>query len=131
MKLTQLIKKVKFDRRGLVPAIIQDEKTGEVLMLAYMNRRALMKTLETGKTYFWSRSRKKLWMKGEISGHTQSARQVFLDCDGDTLLIKVRQKEAACHTGFYSCFYRKMNSRTATLKVTGKKVFDSKKVYKT
>ena len=128
MKLNSLLKKIKFDRRGLVPAIIQDEKTGEVLMLAYMNRLALRKTLETGKTYFWSRSRKKLWMKGEISGHTQCVRQVFLDCDSDTLLIKVRQKEAACHTGFYSCFYRKMNSRTATLKVTGKKVFDSKKV---
>lgn len=131
MKLTQLIKKVKFDRRGLVPAIIQDEKTGEVLMLAYMNRRALAKTLETGKTYFWSRSRKKLWMKGEISGHTQSTRQIFLDCDGDTLLIKVRQKKAACHTGFYSCFYRKIDSKSGRLKVTGKKVFDSKKVYKT
>ena len=129
MKTPELIKKVKFDQCGLVPAIIQDAKTDEVLMLAYMNRRALAKTLETGKTHFWSRSRKKLWMKGEISGHTQSVRQVFLDCDSDTLLIKVRQKEAACHTGFYSCFYRKIDSESGRLKVTGKKVFDSRKVY--
>ncbi len=129
MKLAQLIRKVKFDQRGLVPAIIQDEKTGEVLMLAYMNRLALRKTLETGKTYFWSRSRKKLWMKGEGSGHIQCVRQVFLDCDSDTLLIKVCQKEAACHTGFYSCFYRKINSKTGKTKTIGKKIFNPQKVY--
>jgi len=124
LKLNALLKKIKFDRRGLVPAIIQDAKTNQVLMVAYMNRKALKKTLETGKTYFWSRSRKKLWLKGESSGHIQSVRQIFLDCDNDTLLIKVRQKKAACHTGFYSCFYRKINLKTTALKVIGKKVFD-------
>jgi len=124
-----LLKKIKFGRQGLVPAIIQDEKTGRVLMLAYMNSAALKKTMQTGKTYFWSRSRKKLWMKGEISGHTQSVRQVFLDCDSDTLLIEVRQKEAACHTGFYSCFYRKINSKTGKTKTIGKKIFNPQKIY--
>lgn len=130
MKTIQLIKKVKFDQRGLVPAIIQDAKTARVLMNAYMNRQALTKTLETGKIHFWSRSRKKLWMKGETSGNTQSVRQVFLDCDGDALLIKVAQVGAACHTGYYSCFYRKINLKTARLKVIGKKIFDPKKVYR-
>ncbi len=129
MKADLLLKKIKFNRQGLVPVIIQDARTAQILMLAYMNRRALNKTLESGKTYFWSRSRKKLWLKGETSGHTQSLRQIFLDCDGDTLLIKVRQKKAACHTGYYSCFYRKINPKTANLKVVGKKIFDPKKVY--
>jgi phosphoribosyl-AMP cyclohydrolase len=131
MKLDSLLKKIKFDQRGLIPAIIQDVKTNQVLMLAYMNRRALKKTLETGRTYFWSRSRKQLWCKGEISGHTQALRQLFLDCDADTLLIKVAQAGGACHTGYYSCFYRKINTKAAALKIVGKKVFDPKKVYHT
>ncbi len=129
LRFDSLIKEIKFDQRGLVPAIIQDAKTGQVLMLAYMSRQALRKTLETGKTHFWSRSRKKLWLKGETSGHTQSIRQIFLDCDSDTLLIKVRQRGAACHTGYYSCFYRKIDPRTLKLKIIGKKVFNPKKVY--
>ncbi|MBL7085253.1 MAG: phosphoribosyl-AMP cyclohydrolase [Candidatus Omnitrophica bacterium] len=124
-----LLRKIKFNQRGLVPAIIQDAKTNQVLMVAYMNRRALAKTLETGKTYFWSRSRKKLWLKGATSGHIQSVRSIFLDCDADTLLIKVRQKGSACHTGYYSCFYRKINRKSAKLKVVGKKKFDPNKVY--
>ncbi len=130
MKFNSLIKKIKFDRRGLVPAIIQDVKTGQVLMLAYMNRLALSKTLETGTTYFWSRSRKKLWCKGETSGHIQTVRSIFLDCDADTLLIQVKQVGAACHTGYYCCFYRKLNPRTVNLQVKGKKVFDPRKVYR-
>ena len=123
------MKKIKFDQRGLLPAIIQDVKTSQVLMVAYMNRKALERTLETGKTYFWSRSRKKLWLKGEVSGHIQTVRSIFLDCDADTLLIMVRQKSAACHTGYYSCFYRKIDRKSAKLKVVGKKNFDPKKVY--
>ena len=99
-------------------------------MLAYMNRRALSETLATGKTYFWSRSRGKLWMKGESSGHVQSVREVFLDCDADTLLIKVAQVSAACHTGFYSCFYRKMDLKNGRLKIVGRKIFDPRKVYR-
>ena len=128
-RISALIKKVKFDQRGLVPAIIQEAKTGQVLMMAYMNRQALRKTLRYGKTHFWSRSRGKLWMKGESSGHVQKVRQVFLDCDGDTLLIKVAQTDAACHTGYYCCFYRKVNPKNAALKVIAKKVFEPKKVY--
>lgn len=130
MGFKSLLKKIKFDRNGLIPAVIQDAKKNVVLMVAYMNRRALMETLATGKTYFWSRSRKKLWRKGEASGHTQSVRSVFLDCDGDTLLIKVQQEKAACHRGYYSCFYRKITGRHAALKIVGKKIFSPKKVYK-
>ena len=129
MKIGQLIKKVKFDRRGLVPAVVQDAKTNQLLMLAYMNRLALKKTVETGQTHFWSRSRKKLWRKGESSGHTQRVRGIFLDCDGDTLLIKVSQLGAACHTGYQSCFYRQFNRQSKKMKVKGKKMFDPKQVY--
>ncbi len=129
MNLNSLIKKVKFDQRGLLPAIIQDAKTNQVLMVAYMNRQALKKTLETKKTHFFSRSRKKLWLKGETSGHIQKVCGVFLDCDGDAVLIKVAQKEAACHTGYYSCFYREIELKKRQLKIKGKRIFDPKKVY--
>jgi len=101
-----MIDSIKFDEQGLVPAIVQDNNSGEVLMMAYMNRLALQKTLETGKTWFYSRSRQSLWMKGETSGHVQEVREIRFDCDEDTLLIKVEQTGAACHTGHYSCFYR-------------------------
>lgn len=99
------ISQLKFDDRGLIPAIVQDYKTDQVLMLAYMNGESLGLTLETGYTWFWSRSRKKLWNKGESSGHTQKVMSITYDCDGDTLLVKVIQKGAACHTGNYSCFF--------------------------
>lgn len=102
------VKNLKFDSKGLIPVIIQDYKTGEVLMLAYMNKTSLGKTLRSGKTCFWSRSRKKYWTKGETSGNFQFVKAVYYDCDMDTLLIKVRQKGVACHTGNRSCFYRKM-----------------------
>lgn len=104
--MSYLIDEVKFDNNGLVPVIAQDWKSGEVLMLAYMNKEALEKTIETGKLHYWSRSRQKLWLKGETSGHFQYLKSLRLDCDGDTLLAKVDQKEAACHTGNYSCFFR-------------------------
>lgn len=102
------IKDLKFDDKGLIPAIIQDYKNGEVLMLAYMNLESLKRTLKLGKTCFWSRSRKEYWVKGETSGHYQYVKSVFYDCDLDALLIKVRQIDAACHTGNRSCFYRKI-----------------------
>ena len=97
------ISKLKFDEKGLIPAIVQDEN-GQVLMLAYMNEESLQKTFETGYTWFYSRSRQKLWNKGETSGNVQKVLSINYDCDGDTLLICVNQKGAACHTGSYSCF---------------------------
>ncbi len=97
------ITKIKFDEKGLVPAIIQEE-SGQVLMLAYMNEESLKKTLETGYTWFFSRSRQTLWQKGETSGNVQKIKEIYYDCDGDTLLIKVHQTGVACHTGTYSCF---------------------------
>ncbi len=101
------IKDLKFDKNGLIPAIVQDYKTREVLMLAYMNKASVKRTLTSGKTCYWSRSRKKYWVKGETSGNFQFVKGVYYDCDMDTLLIKVRQKGVACHTGNRSCFYRK------------------------
>ena len=103
--------KLKFNADGLIPAIIQDHRSGRVLMMAWMNKDSLQMSLETGKTHFWSRSRKKLWMKGESSGHTQRIRQIALDCDGDVLLIQVEQVGAACHEGYFSCFYRMADER--------------------
>jgi len=124
----KFLDEIKFDNRGLVPAIIQDYKNGEILMLAYMNRESLQKTLSSGKTHFWSRSRQKLWLKGESSGHTQEVKELFMDCDMDTVLIKVDQKVAACHTGYRSCFYRKLEGEDFT--VVGEKVFEEDAVYK-
>ena len=94
----KFLDEIKFDDQGLVPAIIQDHKNGELLMLAYMNKESLQKTLSSGKTHFWSRSRKKLWLKGESSGHVQEVKELLIDCDMDALLFKVEQKVAACHT---------------------------------
>jgi phosphoribosyl-AMP cyclohydrolase len=98
----------KFDKNGLIPAIIQDYRNNEVLMVAYMNKESLRRTLESGKTCFWSRSRKEYWVKGLTSGHLQFVKSVAYDCDMDALLIRVRQIGAACHTGNRSCFYRKI-----------------------
>ncbi|WEK54525.1 MAG: bifunctional phosphoribosyl-AMP cyclohydrolase/phosphoribosyl-ATP diphosphatase HisIE [Candidatus Cohnella colombiensis] len=101
-----LEKQIAWNADGLVPAIIQDAMSKEVLMLAYMNKESLQKSLQTGQTWFWSRSRNELWNKGATSGHTQQIESLQYDCDGDTLLVKVRQQGPACHTGAYSCFYR-------------------------
>lgn len=97
---------LKFDEKGLIPAVIQDAATLEILMVAYMNQESLKKTVETGFTWFWSRSRQKYWQKGETSGHVQHVNEILYDCDQDTLLIKVDQTGPACHTGERSCFYR-------------------------
>ncbi len=102
------LKELKFDDKGLIPTIVQDYKSGEVLMVAYMNEESLAKTLEIKKTCFWSRSRNQFWVKGETSGHFQFVKGIWYDCDKDALLIKVRQVGAACHTGKVSCFYRKL-----------------------
>ena len=113
---------------GLIPVIIQDASTHEVLMLGYMNQEAWEETLRTRRASFWSRSRKKLWIKGETSGHFQEIKEIYLDCDGDTLLLRVDQiGRAACHTGFRSCFHHRYDKNRWTL--SGKKVFDPKEVY--
>jgi len=126
--MEKLFDEIKFDQKGLVPAIIQDGKSKEVLMLGFMNKEALSLTISTGKCHFWSRSRERLWMKGETSGHIQDVQEVRLDCDGDALLIKVNQKKAACHKGYRSCFYRKWIS--GILKVVERKVFEEGEVYR-
>ena len=114
---------------GLVPAIVQDAETKEVLMMAYMNRESWEATLQTGKATYWSRSRQKLWLKGETSGHFQIIKAVFIDCDDDTILLQVEQLgEAACHTGHKSCFYRKLSGKDFV--VVGKKIFNPEEVYK-
>ena len=108
----------------LIAAIAQDWKTKEVLMLAYMNEEALQKTRETGKAHYWSRSRKKLWLKGESSGHYQLVKEMRIDCDQDAVLLLVQQAGGACHTGYRSCFYRTIDGQ-----IVGEKVFEPKDVY--
>lgn len=105
----ELFAQVKYDAAGLVPAIAQDATSGEVLMMAWMNADSLAETLKTGHVCYWSRSRKALWRKGETSGHVQLLSEIFLDCDGDTLLLKVNQTGPACHTGAISCFFNKVD----------------------
>lgn len=121
---------VKFDAAtGLLPAIVQDADSGEILMLAYMNDQALQKTLETGVATFWSRSRQKFWIKGESSGNTQKVMQILVDCDQDALILKVRAAGPACHVGYRSCFYRAYESDGTHLKFIAEKVYDPEKVY--
>ena len=117
---------LKWDEKGLMPAVVQDANSKDVLMVAYMNNEALDLTIKTKKAHFYSRSRQKLWLKGESSGHTQDVKEILIDCDNDTILLLVDQKVAACHTGFWSCFYR---AWADGWKVVGKKVFDEKEVY--
>lgn len=119
-----------FDKSaGLIPAIAQDADTGEVLMLAWMNREAFEETIRTGRAVYFSRSRNKLWRKGEESGNVQEVRGIFIDCDADTILLKVHQiGGAACHEGYPNCFFRKLEG--GNLQVIGERVFDPKAVYK-
>jgi phosphoribosyl-AMP cyclohydrolase len=121
---------LKFDSTGLIPAIITDHKTQQVLMMAWMNRDSLGKTIATGKTHFFSRSRNKLWLKGESSGHVQHVKSIRTDCDKDCLLIAVEQVGAACHDGYYSCFYNEYAAGAEQWKTVGTKVFDPNSVYK-
>ncbi|HON04907.1 MAG: phosphoribosyl-AMP cyclohydrolase [candidate division TA06 bacterium ADurb.Bin131] len=122
-----IIENLKFGSDGLIPAIVQDTK-GKVLMLGYMNMESFKKTIETGMVYFWSRSRKKLWKKGETSGHVQKIIEIRVDCDMDTLLFIVDQTRACCHEGYYSCFWRKLEENK--WKITDKKIFNPERVYK-
>jgi len=120
-----------FSKSELIPVIAQDVATGEVLMLAYMNQTAYQETLQTRRVCYWSRSRQKLWRKGEESGNVQELKELYYDCDADTLLVKVNQiGGAACHEGYTSCFFRRVDPATGRVTVVGDRVFDPKVVYK-
>lgn len=121
------IEELRFQEQGLIPAVVQDVKTGKVLMLGYMNKEALELTAKTRTVHFWSRSRKKLWCKGETSGHVQRVVELRVDCDGDAILAVVEQKVGACHTGHYSCFYRSLSGLKWV--ETEERVFDPDEVY--
>jgi phosphoribosyl-AMP cyclohydrolase len=124
----KVLDELKYDANGLVPAIIQEEGTGRVLMMAWMNKESLVKTIETRQTWFWSRSRRKFWLKGETSGHVQNVKNIAFDCDGDCLLITVEQIGAACHEGYKSCFFRTITG-DETVKITEPKLVEPEKVY--
>jgi phosphoribosyl-AMP cyclohydrolase len=126
--MNNFLKNLKLDDKGLITAVIQDAANNEVLMVGYMNAEALKRTVETGKVTFWSRSRQQYWVKGESSGHTQNVKEIFFDCDIDCLLIKVEQKGGACHEGYRTCFFRRLNN-DGSAEVVLKKVFDPNKVY--
>jgi phosphoribosyl-AMP cyclohydrolase len=115
---------------GLLPAIAQDFNSGKILMLAYINKASWEKTLETGDAHYWSRSRQELWHKGGTSGHVQKVREIYADCDNDTVVFKVEQiGGAACHTGYETCFHKKVD-RDGSVTIVGEKIFDPEKVYK-
>ncbi|MCG2829154.1 phosphoribosyl-AMP cyclohydrolase [Methanothermobacter sp. K4] len=113
----------------LIIAVAQDQRTGEVLMVAYMNREALERTLETGLAHYWSTSRGKLWLKGESSGHLQRVREVLVDCDADAVVLKVEQEGGACHTGYRSCFYRSIDGDELRVREDAVRVFDPDEIY--
>ncbi len=120
-----------FEKSELIPVIAQDDASGDVLMLAYMNQEAYDETLKTGRVCYWSRSRQKLWRKGEESGNVQNLKEIFFDCDADTLLAKVEQVGgAACHEGYRSCFFRRIDRDTSQVETVGERLFDPAEVYK-
>ena len=127
----QLLTNLKFDDKGLIPAVIVDVTDNRVLTLCFMNQDALEKTIETGKVHVFRRSKNRLMLKGETSGHTQSVEEVFFDCEGKSLVIKVKQNVAACHAGYMSCYYRKYDDKTDNIEIIEEKVFDPEKAYKT
>jgi len=124
-----IVQEFKYDAHGLMPAIVQDVDTGEVLMLAYVNQESVQKMLEVKKTCFYSRSRKKFWIKGESSGHIQEVKEILTDCDRDTLLIKAKQVGGACHLGYKSCFVHLLDAKGDIVKVTQEKMFDPDDIY--
>lgn len=125
----KFLDQLKWNADGLIPAIIQEAGTGRVLMMAWMNRASLEKTVETRRTWFWSRSRKKFWMKGESSGHVQVVKEIALDCDGDTLLIRVEQTGAACHEGYHSCFFRSLENDGTSCTITEPRLETPEAIY--
>jgi phosphoribosyl-AMP cyclohydrolase len=120
---------MKFDSNGLIPAVVQDAENGEVLMVGYMNKEAVERTLATGKVTFWSRSRQKFWVKGETSGHFQHLRGMYVDCDEDCLLVKVEQIGPACHEGYRSCFFRQVNADGTELTTLGEPLKSKEEIY--
>ena len=124
-----VLDQMKFDEKGLVTAIARDAKSGRVLMVAFMNREALEKTIETKKAHYYSRSRQKLWLKGESSGHIQPVRHLYIDCDADAVLMDVDQEGAACHKGYYTCFFREITALSEEPIIVEERVFDPDKVY--
>ncbi len=127
--IDEIIGKLKFDEKGLVTAVAQDHETGEILMLAFMNEESFRRTVETGQAVYWSRSRKKLWHKGEESGNVQIVKEIYVDCDADAIVLKIKQVGgAACHTGHRTCFYRRIENEG--LVEEGTPLFDPDKVYK-
>ena len=129
MNLAELNYRHVVNGEKLVIAIAQDYETGEVLMVAYMNLEAFKKTIETGNAHYWSTSRNQLWFKGESSGHVQEVKEIFTDCDQDAVLLKVKQLGAACHEGYYSCFFREVVDNGQKLEIVKEKVFAPEKVY--
>jgi Phosphoribosyl-AMP cyclohydrolase len=125
----KILEKIKFDEKGLIPAIIQDEVSGEVLTLCYMNKDALKKTLDESKIYVFRRSKGKLMLKGETSGCIQHVRKVSIDCEGNSLLFEVEQVRAGCHEGYFSCYFRRMDE-DGNISITAERIFDPKQVYK-
>lgn len=129
MSAEKILKSIKFDEKGLIPAIIQDEISGEVLTLCYMNKDALEKTIKEGKIYVFRRSKSKLMMKGQTSGCIQNVRKLYIDCEGNSLLFEVEQVKAACHEGYFSCYFREIGS-DGDFKITASRIFNPKDVYK-
>lgn len=127
--MNELLEKIKFDEKGLTPAIIQDEISGEVLTLCYMNKEALEKTLKEGKIYVYRRSKQKIMLKGETSGCIQNVRKLYIDCEGNSLLFEVEQVKAACHEGYFSCYFREAD-KDGNIRITASRIFDPKDVYK-
>lgn len=129
MNIDKILQRIKFDEKGLVPAIIQDEISGEVLTLCYMNKDAFEKTLQEGRVYVYRRSKGKLMMKGETSGCVQNVRKMRIDCEGNSLLFEVEQVKAGCHEGYFSCYFREFDN-DGNIVVNAQRIFDPKKVYK-
>jgi phosphoribosyl-AMP cyclohydrolase len=127
--MNKLFEKMKFSDKELIPAIIQDDKTKEVLTLCYMNQDAIQKTLEEGKIYVFRRSKGKLMMKGETSGCIQKVKSLAIDCEGNSLLFKVDQERAACHTGYFSCYFQEID-KDGNVKISVKRIFNPDEVYK-
>src|SRR5687768_1003752 len=123
------LEQLKFNADGLVPAIIQEQSTGRVLMMAWMNKEAVRRSVAEGKTVFWSRSRQQYWIKGETSGNVQLIKDVAFDCDGDTLLFQVEQKGAACHEGYKSCFFRSVREQGSDFEVTEPRLITPEEMY--